>query len=223
MGRAESPWKHISLGGKGGNYVRAHDKDGQRADRMKPQSDSTRPRRLAIKKLDLAPYPLRLAVAELLEFSRDSVSSRLCPGCGLPSLGWTGDWPWQSGGDVGWSVYQHPSCPSAGITKGRAGDGNSCSIFHLKTGVGFRWKLVLQWSCHRGLHLSGIACPGRMPRRCDVQSLEWKTLSEAAQCDCRRQLGTNPICHLEGTFRWWVVRKGHDTARETKQHGSTTP
>lgn len=158
MGRAESPWKHISLGGKGGNYVRAHDKDGQRADRMKPQSDSTRPRRLAIKKLDLVPYPLRLAVAELLEFSRDSVSSRLCPGCGLPSLGWTGDWQTGHGNRVEMSGGALTSIRRAPPLASRK-VGLAMEI-HVPSSISRRVSAFDGSWCFSGLVIVGFVSPG---------------------------------------------------------------
>lgn len=65
----------------------------------------------------------------------------------------------------------------------------------------------------------------KMVRGCDVQSLEWRTLSGAAQCDCHvgcRLLGADPICHLKGRHDGGMGIYSHDTARKTNEAGSKT-
>ncbi|KAK1831674.1 hypothetical protein QBC39DRAFT_83054 [Podospora conica] len=142
-----------------------------RPDRMKPQSDSTTSRHTTKKMgwaaASRAVLPLRSCWSFRAMDSQSAAGSSCVPIADCPAMV---EWPWQSGGGVGWSVDQHAaSCPSGGITKPPwPGDG---TLFVSGVVMGLRWKQLCLCSCHR--RVGFLDCPsGRLPRRCDVQGLE---------------------------------------------------
>lgn len=177
MGRAESPWEHISLG-EGSNYVRGHDKNGGTPDEAAIGCDAAIKKRAAGSPNRTRPVlPLRSCWSfRGIPSAAGCVPVVGCQVVGCPA--WVDLWTaraWQSSigwsGHVGWSVDQHPSCSSASIPQARTGDGYSCPVFSSRASW---WACNGSW-CICGLVIVGLVLGGDAQAGCQdgVTSKAW--------------------------------------------------
>jgi hypothetical protein len=145
---------------------------------MKPQSDSTMPRRLAIKKgREGCRTRSVFTVTELQEFSWDSPSSRLCPDCGLPSHGGVAHGHRVGLDGSGGALVNISRAPPLASRKLGLVMEMDVPSSRLEVRGGLAMELGASVVLSSWWVWPRCDCPGRLPRWCDVQSLEWKTLS----------------------------------------------
>ena len=206
----------ISLG-EGSGYVTSEHMTKTATDRMKPQSDSTRPRRRhAIKKGKEGCCICRtrsvLPFRSCWNFRGIPAAAGCVPIVDCPAMvGWLA----MAIGWVGWSVGQHQSCSFAAITKaGLVMKANVPSsrlevrgglAMELGVSMGLSWWAWSRWDC-----------PDPLPRWCAVQSLEWRTAAAMRRSSWSSTAQCKPDFVICKEIFCWDGRKNLDRVRPGK-------